>query len=580
MVGRFPRLFFLPLAFATAWAQLPPRNPVIHPRLTSLGSRPDSRFHAWVYFTDKGSETSGRSQAPHLTPRARSRRQKVIQGEAVLALDQPVRETYAAQVLATGAALRHRSRWLNAISVSATEPQLSDISRLPFVCRIDPVLVYRRSRELPHDPTLSPRSRHFGSGDLPHESIALVDTLDYGLSRDQIYQINVHLAHQAGYAGEGIWVLMLDTGFFKDHESIQEDRIVAEWDFVNGDGDTQDEPGDSVSQHAHGTFTLSALGGYMPGSLIGPAYKAQFLLAKTEIIAEEIQLEEDNFVAALEWGESQGADVASSSLGYLDWYTYHDMDGNTAVTTRAVDIAVSLGMVCVTAAGNEGNGQWYYVIAPADADSVISVGAVDSRGRIAYFSSRGPTYDGRVKPEVCAQGVATASASAASVSSYGFVSGTSLAAPLVSGAVAVILSAHPDWTPMMVREALLKTASRAGSPDNTYGWGIIDTWAAINHGVFTGPPDPYLPQRFRLAQNYPNPFNRYTSVPFDIPEPVGVRLTVFNLLGQPVATLVNEVKDRGKYTVAWEASGVASGIYIVHMAAGRFSSSRKMILLK
>ena len=141
-----------------------------------------------------------------------------------------------------------------------------------------------------------------------------------------------------------------------------------------------------------------------PGSLIGPAFKSEYLLAKTEMVEQEIQAEEDNYVAGLEWGEENGAQVVSTSLGYLDWYTYEDLDGNTVVTTNAIDIAVRLGLTCVTAAGNEGNSSWYYIIAPADADSVISVGAVNVNDMLATFSSHGPTYDGRIKPEVCARG--------------------------------------------------------------------------------------------------------------------------------------------------------------------------------
>ena len=138
------------------------------------------------------------------------------------------------------------------------------------------------------------------------------------------------------------------------------------------------------------------------------AYSCKYLLAKTEMVNDEIVAEEDFYVAALEWGEALGADIASSSLGYLDWYTYEDdLDGQTAITTRGIDYASSLGMVCVTAAGNEGNTGWYHIIAPADADSVISVGAVDAFNVTPSFSSHGPTADGRIKPEVLARGVAT-----------------------------------------------------------------------------------------------------------------------------------------------------------------------------
>ncbi|MCH7732685.1 MAG: S8 family peptidase, partial [Candidatus Marinimicrobia bacterium] len=263
-----------------------------------------------------------------------------------------------------------------------------------------------------------------------------------------------------------------------------------------------------------------------------------------------------------------GADVVSSSLGYLDWYTYPDMDGNTAVTTKAMDIAASVGIVCVTAAGNEGDDDWYYIIAPADADSVISVGAVDMNGVIAGFSSHGPTYDGRIKPEVCARGVSTVCASPFNVDQYTRKGGTSLSTPLVAGAAAVILSAHPDWTPMMVREALMKTASRADYPDNSYGWGVIDVWEAIRFDSFTVGPEPPLPENFSLSQIYPNPFNPFnqvTTIKYKLPNTSRVRIKIFSLLGEEIATIVDDVKEAGEYDVRWLARGYPSGIYFIQL---------------
>ncbi|MFQ6609065.1 MAG: S8 family serine peptidase [Fidelibacterota bacterium] len=462
-------------------ADLPPvrvrRQPLVRLDTEIKGRREDGTIHAWVYFRDKGVDTRQFQVAlqrveSRLTKRSIERRKKRGKGDNISFLDIPVRSEYIAEVVAAGAKIRQRSRWLNAVSVSCGMDNLETISKLPFVSNIDPVM--KVQRKIPE--TFSDSQQEAG-----HPSRSVADSLDYGNSLSQLEQINCVMAHEAGFTGLGVLVLMLDTGYFKEHESIQQDSIVAEWDFINNDEETQNEESDPWGQHDHGTFTLSTLGGYAPGSLIGPAYQARFLLAKTEMVDQEIQVEEDNFVAALEWGDSLGADIASSSLGYLDWYTYEDMDGNTAVTTIGVDIAISLGIVCVTAAGNEGYYDWYYIIAPADADSVIAVGAVDSEGMIASFSSHGPTYDGRTKPEVCARGVYTFCASPSGTQEYTYVSGTSLSTPLVGGAAAVVLSAHPDWTPMQVREALMMTASQSDSPDNDYGWGIINVWDAINY---------------------------------------------------------------------------------------------------
>lgn len=567
------------------------RHPLIHPQAEFLGLRSDGQIHAWIYFRDKGVardqmvRTLSRAENG-LSDRVKWRRWKTMDARIVTFRDIPVFEPYTSQVTATGATIRHRSKWLNAISVSATKAQLKQISTLPFVARIDPVLMHRQ--KIPEilqlqEQRIPSRTKELDAG--------AGDTLDYGASKAQIEQINVHLAHEAGYEGQGIIVLMLDTGYFKDHESIRTDSILAERDFINQDDNTQNETAheDSIRQHNHGTLTLSALGGHSPGNLIGPAHRARFLLAKTEIVDREIQQEEDNYVAALEWGEAQGADVASSSLGYLDWYSYCDMDGNTAVTTRAVDIAVSLGMVCVTAAGNQGSESppqepcdtlTHYIIAPADADSVIAVGAVNSSGTLASFSSRGPTYDGRIKPEVCARGVLTACASPSGVDSYTYANGTSLSTPLVAGGAAVVLSAHPDWTPMQVREALMNTASRADSADNEYGYGIINVWEAIKYTPSSVEPGSPIPSEFFIAQNYPNPFNVSTTISYDLPRRSDVTLTVFNLLGQKVETVVSQEKHAGRHKITWEGGRFMSGVYLLQMRAGDYVETRKMILLK
>ena len=321
------------------------------------------------------------------------------------------------------------------------------------------------------------------------------------------------------------------------------------------------------------------MAGNKPGSLIGPAFDSEYLLAKTEMVVDEAQIEEDNYVAGLEWGESNGADVVSTSLGYLDWYTYEDLNGDIAVTTIAVDIAVGLGMVCVTAAGNEGNDSWYYIITPADADSVISVGAVRSNGSIASFSSHGPTYDGRIKPEVCARGYATACASP-SGQGYTAASGTSLAAPLVGGAVAAILSAHPDWSPMMVREALMETASQSSTPDNDYGYGIIDVWDAINYSGFESiDPDP-VPLKYSLSEGYPNPFNSGVGFSLDLTSSGNLSAIVYYTEGKEVEVLFQKYLTRGEHQFIWAPKNQPAGVYFITISDGFASITRKVTYLK
>ncbi|MBC8401197.1 MAG: S8 family peptidase [Candidatus Marinimicrobia bacterium] len=532
------------------------------------GQRTDGSIHAWIYFADKGvGPLNSVLNRVRLCERSIVRRQKVRPVNPVTFRDIPLVVDYVQVVRNSGADLRVRSRWLNAVSVAASWEQLDELARLSFVEQIKPVLGSHRSIEPPQE--------------LPPFSAARLQPvdLDYGYAQAQIEQINAHTAHNNGYYGQGVRVLLVDTGYNLAHTVFDSLDIIATWDFINSDSVVENQAGDYYSQHNHGTYTFSALGGYALGELIGPAFGAQFLLAKTELVDQEIQWEEDLYVAALEWGDSLGAEVVSSSLGYIDWYTYEDMDGNTTVTTNAIDYAVSIGIVCVTAAGNEAGNAWNYIMAPADADSVIAVGAVDADGIIASFSSRGPTYDGRIKPEVCARGVATASASATD-SGYVSVGGTSLSTPLVAGAAAIILSAHPEWTPVQIREALMMTADQAEHPDTAYGYGIIDVWAAINYTSFDITDPEELPQNFNLLPAYPNPFNPATNLTMHLDRDGVITLEIINLHGQLVTSLSHEWLTAGEYTIRWDGSNYSSGIYFVRLKQGDQTATQKLILIK
>ena len=458
-------------------------DPVVSERFSQhlAGLKPDEKVKVWVFFTDKGfvdakSFQAAITKAGHaLTPRAVQRRAKTRKESLVGFHDLPVNQAYIDRVADFNATFRHRSRWLNAASFEVPVSQVDEISELSFVRSIKPVLAGKRK---PVRIETTPDQPLQGKGPLD---------LNYGASYGQLQQLNIPAVHNMGYYGQGVLVCMLDTGFRKDHQAFQqaysEGRVLAEWDFVNNDGNTQNEVGDPSSSHNHGTLTWSALGGTAPGYLYGPAYGADFIIAKTEDVSMEQPIEEDNWVAGMEWADSIGAGVISSSLAYIDWYSYSDMDGNTAVTTIAADMAAGLGIVVCNAMANAGPGSGT-LHAPADADSIVACGAVYSDGEIAYFSSRGPSFDGRTKPEVCAQGVSTRCADPSGTTGYTYANGTSLSTPLIGGAAAVILSAHPEWTPMQVREALMMSGDNALSPDNDYGWGIPDILAAIQYSFY------------------------------------------------------------------------------------------------
>jgi serine protease AprX len=434
----------------------------------------------WVYFADKGERSPlGRVvalQVAQRTLRARCawRRSKVRSAAALVDVeDLEISPAYTARIKPLVDRIRTVSRWLNAVSVEATPDGIAALAGLDCVSRIDIVRSFRRDEGAIAEDASGAASPVAADPSSPV----------YGPAYAQLEQIGVPALHEIGLSGRGVLVAMLDVGFRTSHEVFRNARLLHQWDFVFGDGSVQRDAANAGDYtDAHGTATWSLLGGFKFGTMMGPAFGADFILAKTEDERSETPIEEDFWVAGIEWAESLGAEVVSSSLGYTDWYTFKDMDGKTAVTTKAAERAAALGVVVVNAAGNERKSAWAHIIAPADGPSVVAVGAVDSSGTIASFSSPGPSYDGRTKPEVCAWGVSNWVAANRTDGSdtYTRGSGTSYATPLVAGVVALLLEAHRDWTPAQVRAALMETAGRASHPDNDYGWGVVNAAAAVN----------------------------------------------------------------------------------------------------
>ena len=401
--------------------------------------------------------------------------------------DLPVHQAYLDQIEQTGARFRRTSRWLNAATFEVSDAQLQQIAKLPCVRKIEVMAKYTR-RPTSVDaaaPTTDPVGP---DGPLPGKSASW--SIDYGANLAAMEQAGVPQVHEMGINGQGVIVGMLDSGFHYTHDSVAGIPVLDTYDFVNDDANVDNETGDPSNAKDHGTMTMSTVAGYAPGDLVGPAFGVSMVLAKTEDVSQEVAIEEDWWVAGLEWVETYGVDIVSSSLGYSDWYDFADLDGNTAVTTIAADLAVGRGIVVINSAGNERSG-FGHIIAPADGDSVIAVGAVTSSGDYTYFSSPGPSYDGRIKPDVSALGSSNRVADPDDDSGYTNASGTSFSCPLTSGVAALVLSRAPSLTPIQVREALRETADRADNPDNDYGWGIINAYEAVN---YFGPQFVHTPQ--------------------------------------------------------------------------------------
>ena len=571
-----------------------------HMRAALPASLPGDKFVAWIYFSDKGTHEFMKSAVPENVVSARSLRRRAnvrLAGHLVDSTDLPLEKTYIDQVAPLVFKIRQQSKWLNAVSIEASAAQLTRLAALPFVRQIELVSRFNRRKA---DESVAPMQNKGRVS--PQENG--INSLDYGLSLGQLNQINVPAVHNTGNHAEGVLIGVFDNGFrLLSHEAFDtlRPKILATYDFV--DHKVSVAPNDpSQDFGSHGINTLSTLAGYKPGVLIGPAFGADFILARTENDssgpnADFYPSEEDNWIAAIEWGDSIGVQVTSTSLGYLqhlppatDW-TWRDMDGKTIPISRAATIAASKGIVVVNSAGNDAAaGTPNTLDAPADADSILTVGAVTPQGTKASFSSYGPTADGRIKPDVMAQGTSVVIALGGNPTGYGTSQGTSFSCPLAAGVAALVLRAHPSAKPMEILSAMKLTASNTATPNNNIGWGIINAVAAINYlsGTDTGRP-PTVVAVYELLQNFPNPFNPGTTIPYMLPEAANVTLKIFNILGEEVRTLAAGNATSGFYQPEWDGrnnSGklVGSGVYIYRLVAsgssGTQTLTRKMVLLR
>jgi serine protease AprX len=574
---------------------------------SEMSGQPVQKY--WIYFTDKETPAvmlqkrtlNRREAAAYISENAIKRRMKVMpENRLIDEADLPVNERYIRQLGSYGIHPSNILRWFNAITAYLSADQVQEISHTPFIRSIVPVRTITRRMEPREAQLVIP----------PMRSQRTTSAINHGAAEAQLRAVNIIPVHQAGVTGRNIIIGILDTGFrWKSNPALMGINVLAEYDFIFKDSVTANESQDTPDQDSHGTNTLSILGANLDGVYVGAAPEASFILAKTEDIRSETKVEEDNWAAAIEWMENLGVDVVSCSLGYSDFdphgsnpgdYTWSngDFNGRTTITAQAALLAARRGVVVVTCMGNEGNGDGVTgtLITPADADSIISVGAVrymmPDSGDLASFSSTGPTNDGRIKPDVVAPGVGVAIVTPDGAIITG--NGTSYSTPLAAGVAALVLSANPSLTPVQVRNALRNTATNASSPDNYYGWGEVNAFAAVNY-FDSIPIHPPHVSSFALYQNYPNPFsagggsasggNGTTIIRYDIPEESPVTVVVYSVLGEKVRILVDGMQLYNQCSVVWDgknSNGVQlpSGIYFVSLSTPRYTSTKKIILLR
>jgi subtilisin family serine protease len=576
----------------------------LDPRLLGATRADADPVAVWVEFADKGEQGPAdlasklAAAAAALTPEARHRREKAHVQPLVDYLDLPLEPSYVQALEEAGYQVYGQSRWFNRVAVHTSGVALERLASLSFVRHVTPVEL---SSPRPREPMVAPA---VGEGPPPGRFISAAEQTIYGGALGQLSRLNIPAVHDSGYIGYGINVCMLDDGFnyYRKHEALKTIPIGGgrTRDFIRGIVSVQDTV-DQPSSFEHGTMTLSQVAGRASGRYMGSAYGCNAILGRTEYDPTETPIEMVYWGQGAEWADSLGADIISSSLGYNIFdppnpsITYPMLDGHTSTITRAAEIAAAKGILVVVSAGNDGTHSYvgYKIGAPADAngDSVIAIGALDSLGNRALFSSKGPTFDGRIKPDLSAQGVANLLAEPyGDPNAYTRASGTSFSAPLVAGLAACLMQARPTWPPVMIIQALKHTASSAAAPDTLVGWGLPDGLAALRYV-----PDtlhaPAIRGPLAMSLSGPNPLRAggapirlHLSLGADA-APAGYRLRVFDASGRVVRDLgAGSLPPGGVRDVAWrgdDASGHAlvPGLYFLALdGAGRRGTARVIVL--
>ena len=486
---------------------------------------------------------------------------KALQSTPIDERDVPVNEAYITQLKNTpGITVHAKSKWMNAVYVRGTEGDIDDLVTSDYVSSVE----------------FMDKSLNFGPGTgTTPDKFAIENqqnriTYNYGAAANQTIMLKVDYLHEQDFTGDGMVVAVLDSGFPNVMNNpafshiVSDGRLLGTYDFA-----LRQENVDGTG--SHGAQTFSDIGAFILDQFVGTAPEASFYLFRTEYGPTENPVEEAWWVEALERADSLGVDVVNTSLGYQDYdnsaydHSYEDLDGQTTIGARGANHAFDKGMILVTSAGNDGNG-FTYVGTPGDSAGMLTIGAVDSGGDYVSFSSIGPTVDGRVKPDVMAQGL-----NAAVVSSNGNVStnnGTSFSSPIMAGAVASLWQARPEVSNGQIMQVIRESAHLFNNPTDQMGYGIPNFEDALNGLLTLGVEDQLLKEQFAI---YPNPVKTNINVSF----PEGVieaDFIIYNIIGEQVLnTKISNVNN-------WvDLSELVSGMYFATVKSNSRTNSFKLI---
>jgi serine protease AprX len=498
----------------------------------------------------------------------RSIKRRSNQNIAIVERDLPPNPNYLSQIAQTGAKVLYKSRWINGALIETDATTLANILKLSFVRGLEGKGDIRNSRQ-------SVDNQDF----IQKDKFEKEEIFDNGLSQTQLAMLGADKMHQKGFHGEGMLIGVLDSGFlnanqlsfFKD--LFNDNRVIGTWDFVHNETNVYND-------HNHGTSVLSCMAAFEDNKIVGTAYKASYLLLTTEDVSSETKREEANWLFGAEMADSVGVDVINTSLGYTQFdnsaqnYVYSDMNGDKALATRAADWAAQAGILVVASAGNDGSSAWKYIGTPADADSIIAVGAVSSNQNVASFSSYGPSADDRIKPELAAQGANTIVGSPNGI--VGTSNGTSFSSPLMAGFVASFWQAFPKLTNMQVREYMIRSASQYTTPDARIGYGIPNFSRAYEIAEL----EVFLEELKKKGSDvavFPNPFNYQEDLKIWVLKNEAGENFDYTLVDTSGKILWNQKSKESKITLPILKNDLAPATYILKITAENLNFSTKIV---
>jgi serine protease AprX len=527
--------------------------------ITLLGDL-KSQSKYWVSFTDKNNNTYTLAN-PFAFMSTKSLARRSTYGILMDQSDLPVTASYISQVASVpNVTVTYASKWMNSLVIAVSNTAaLATINSFPFVVGSVPVSKYKLS----------------GMAPAPEETVTAgkssavpTPSAYYGGSWWQNKQLGSDCLHNQGYRGQGMTIAVLDAGFNNVNVNPVFDSlrnrggILGTRDFVTG--------GTSVYEDdSHGALVLSCMAAIKPNVILGSAPMADYWLLRTEAAASELIVEEYNWIRGAEFADSAGADILTTSLGYTTFdissqnHSFADLTGKVSKMSIAATMAARKGMFVLNSAGNGNGGSWPKIGIPADADSICTVGAIDSLYNVAGFSSLGPTADGRIKPDLVARG--SKSWVSFSNGSCGYSNGTSFSCPILAGAVACFWQAHKSYNNIKVLDTLRKTASYSLTPNNSRGWGTTNM--CLIAPILTPVAQASLEHNFNL---YPNPFSSKIRI-----SATSAFYKVEMIDG--VGAVMESIHVSGRKEFEIDLSELSAGFYFIRISSAEGSFIKKIV---